>query len=530
MEYVVTTEEMKECDARTIQVHKMEGLVLMERAALGLVKELQKRRTAPARVLVLAGCGNNGGDGLAAGRLLWQEGYEVIFFLAGSREKCSEACKRQLEILESYGISVRMDGEDTGILKRNEYDIIIDALFGIGLSRNLEGRMAEIVQSVNRLTGFKAACDLPSGIQADTGRVMGCAIRADLTVTFAFKKRGLLLYPGAAYAGEVCCVPMGITQDSFPDGTLPAGFTYGTEDLCRLPERKPDGNKGSFGKILVIAGSKNMAGAACLCAKSCYRSGAGLVRIYTPEENRVILQTALPEAVLHTYDGRSEWLLEKKEAVLREDIGWADCIIAGPGIGKAENAGHILEELLQIFGEQKNRKENDKKAGRVCVLDADALNGIAAEEKLRGLLEKAGKGTSDLEFVLTPHLMEFSRLTGIEMDKLKEDIITNAIEYAKAINATIVCKDARTVVAHPDGRIYINTSGNDALATAGSGDVLAGIIGGLSGQGMNGFEAAALGVYLHGLAGEEAAKSSSRYGMMAGDLPDALGRVLGWIS
>ena len=534
MEYVVTAQEMKAYDKRTIEYHKLDGLVLMERAALGMAEEIKRRKKQPCSVLVLAGIGNNGGDGLAAGRMLMLDGYDVTFYLAGVggtddaaavEEKCSISCKRQLEILRSYGVTVKTDSTAAGIFRTKEYDIIIDALFGVGLSRALTGEYAKLAEQVNQTDAFVAACDIPSGICADTGQVLGCAVKADLTVTFAWKKRGLLLYPGAEYAGEVCCVQMGITEHAFretaADGKAfkekkPEAFTYGNEDLCLLPKRSADGNKGTFGKVLLIAGSVNMAGAACLAAKSCYRSGAGLVRVFTQEENRVILQTVVPEAVLHT-----------DRSLLKEDIEWADCIVAGPGIGMSERAADVLQELLST----------ETKEAKICLLDADALNLLAKEE---GLMQTFAKQAAKWQMILTPHIAELSRLTGVETKKLKEDIIKCGREFTDAYPVTLVCKDARTVVIHSaaeavetekvkEPHIYINTSGNDALATAGAGDVLAGIIAGLAAQGTDSFSAAALGVYIHGLAGERAAEGSSRYSVMAGDLPEALGKVLGGI-
>ncbi|MBO5292242.1 MAG: NAD(P)H-hydrate dehydratase [Lachnospiraceae bacterium] len=514
MEYVLTAAEMQECDRRTIEEHKMDSLVLMERAAYGMAEEIRKRKPEPARVLIVSGTGNNGGDGLAAGRMLWQSGYEVTFYLAGAREKCSVSCKRQIEILESHGISLKMDETDQGILKQNEYDIIVDALFGIGLKREINGRLAELVHIINQKDAFVAACDIPSGISADTGQIRGCAVKADLTVTFAWKKRGQLLYPGAGYTGELCCVQMGITEHSFWKDFRPAALTYDRTDLSRLPAREPDGNKGSFGKVLLVAGSPNMAGAAFLSAKSCYRTGAGLVRIFTAEENRLILQSIVPEAVLHTYARKPQGLDEEDIEGLLQDLHWADCVILGPGIGTDVMAGSLVRTVL-------NDTELKKK---VCVLDADALNLIAVDPEKQQLLKQRA---AESQVIMTPHLLEFSRLTGRKIEKLREDIITNVSEYAKEMQTTVVCKDARSIVVESYGSVYINASGNDALATAGSGDVLTGIIGGLAAQGLEAYQAAALGTYIHGLSGETAAECRSRYSVMAGDLPEALGKVLG---
>lgn len=506
MNYLVTAAQMKRADEATTDCFGIPPLVLMENAARETARYIGRHYKKKRRVLVLAGCGNNGGDGMAVGRILFQMGYSVTVFFCALREKCTEAAKRQLEILEKYGVDV------TDHFPEAEYDIIIDAVFGIGLSRPVEGEYAAVLERANAVAGMKIACDIPSGLDTDTGQVKGCAFQADLTLTYAFLKRGLLLYPGASFAGKVVCLDIGITEDSF-QGKLPLAYTYTGKDKKLLPPRPANSHKGSFGKVLLLAGSRNMSGACELAAKSLYRTGAGLVRIMTAQENRVILQQKVPEAVLHTY---SDLQQEQKEAArqLRADIEWADCVVAGCGMGDSPMAGFLLHTLLGA------QKMPEKK----LLLDADALNWLAKDKSARleldCLIQKGGR------VALTPHLLEFSRIDGLPVETLRLDLMEHCSAFAVRTGTVTVCKDARTVVGMPGGRIYLNQSGNSGMATAGSGDVLSGVIGALAAQGLEWEQAAPLGVFLHGLAGDVAAKRSGEYFIMAHDLIRALKRVL----
>lgn len=509
MNYIVTAAQMKRADEATTDCFGIPSLVLMENAARETARYISGHYKKKRRVLVIAGCGNNGGDGMAVGRILFQKGYSVTVFFCALREHCTEAAKRQLEILEKYGVNV------TDHFPEAEYDIIIDAVFGIGLSRPVEGKYAAVLAKANAAAGVKIACDIPSGLDADTGQVKGCAFQADLTLTYAFLKRGLLLYPGASFAGKVVCLDIGITEDSF-QGKLPLAYTYtgkDRKDQKLLPLRPAHSHKGSFGKVLLLAGSKNMSGACELAAKSLYRTGAGLVRIMTAQENRVILQQKVPEAVLHTYSDGPQGQKEAERQLLA-DIAWSDCIVAGCGMGQSPMAGFLLHTLLCA------QKMPEKK----LLLDADALNWLAEDEKARQeldcLIQKGGR------VALTPHLLEFSRIAGLPVETLQSDLMEQCSAFAVRTGAVTVCKDARTAVGMPDGRIYLNQSGNSGMATAGAGDVLGGIIGGLAAQGMEWEQAAPLGVFLHGLAGDAAAKRSGEYFIMAHDLTRALKRVL----
>ncbi|CAI9393199.1 MULTISPECIES: bifunctional ADP-dependent NAD(P)H-hydrate dehydratase/NAD(P)H-hydrate epimerase [unclassified Bacillus (in: firmicutes)] len=491
MEYLLNCEEMKRCDVTTIQKIGMPSMVLMERAALSVVEELDSFDLT--RVLVVCGSGNNGADGYAVARLLHLQNIKVDVLFVGDEQKRTTENKQQQKIAEYYGVSSEKK------IENNPYTTIVDALFGIGLSRPLSGKYLEIIEQVNQAEGEILSVDIPSGISADNGKVMGNAIKATRTVTFAFRKLGLVLYPGADYAGVVKVKDIGITARGF-EGRFPKIYTYTRKDLERIPRRQSYSNKGTYGKILVVAGSKNMSGAAYFSAKAAYRMGAGLVRIVTPEENRQILQTLLPESIVTTYqrsqlDG--DWLTEA--------INWASAIVIGPGMGISEEAKYLLSKVLSI-------------SKVPLVIDADAITLVAKEPELLHDHEQ--------KIIMTPHVGEMSRLTGKPIPKIADDIIEVAEKFAAEKKLTCVLKDARTIVTEGTEDTYVNTSGNNGMATGGTGDVLTGVIVGLLAQGLREREAARLGVYIHGLAGDAAAAQKGPYGMLADDVCDAINEVV----
>jgi len=502
MRYALKAEEMKACDKDTIERIGLPSMVLMERAAMSVLNTLEGLELCPRRVLVVAGTGNNGGDGLAVGRLLAQRGVEVTFYIEGNPERMTKETRLQRKILENSGFSIQSKFEIM------EYDMVIDALFGIGLSGEIAGSCRTAVEQIN-LLGKRGAVvcslDIPSGVCADDGRVLGCGVRADITVAFAFAKRGHLLYPGREFTGRLFVKDIGITEKSFL-GKSPSAFYYEREDLSALlPERKKAGNKGSFGKVLLIAGSRDMCGACILCGKGIIRTGAGMLKIITPACNRQILQQSLPEAMLYTFEEMPE------EEKLRGSMDWADVIVAGPGLGTGEVSGLLMEKVLEY------------KRHLPVVIDADGLNLIAAESKRKEMAENA---FSEGELVLTPHPGELMRLLKKGMEEYPGHQERLARELAEMFSCVVAAKDAASLVAGAGQElIYINTSGNNGMATAGSGDVLAGVIGGLLAQGMRSFEAASLGVFLHGLAGDEAAGTKGEFGMLAGDIAEAVGLV-----
>lgn len=501
MQTLVDSMQMKQCDNNTIEYFGVPSLVLMERAALGVVEEIETYLNKAdfhygQEILLVCGFGNNGGDGLAVARMLWQKGYPVTVVMPPEAKRISEETKVQMSILEKYQIPIldRIPDE--------KFAVVVDALFGIGLTRDLTGVYREYILKMNEMDGVKAAIDIPSGIHGDTGAVMGTGFRADLTVTFAFAKIGLLLFPGAEYAGRVVVKEIGIDHHSFLFAQ-PQTFCLTREDLKSIPSRRIRTNKGSYGKVLTIAGQKNMAGAAFLSAKASYLTGAGLVKVFTAEENRIILQQLLPEAILETYN--STGAPDK----VQECLSRASVAVTGPGLGTGEGASELVRQVLEYAGEP-------------VILDADGLNIVSEHPEWL----KEAKGT----VIVTPHLGEMARLTGRDISMIQGQLLQTAQEFAEEYHVICVLKDARTITALPDGRTWVNMSGNNGMATAGAGDVLTGIIAGLIAQGMEPELAAPVGVYLHGLAGDVMAKDKGKYSLLAQDILEGTSHVLAEIS
>lgn len=510
MEYVLGASEMKSCDTAAIEKYGIASMVLMERAALETARIIIDRYGSGIYAGIVAGSGNNGGDGIAIARILSERGIRVEINLVGDEKKLTAETKAQLDTAKLLGIPVKQGLEHAG------YDVIIDALFGIGLARNIEGRYKAAVDMINASNAKVVSVDIASGINADTGNIMGCAVKADTTVTFQYRKLGHILSDGAEYSGDVICVPIGIPDITAREGRLGA-FTYtDAETDLKLPQRKPTGNKGTFGKVLLIAGSKNMGGACLLSALSAFRTGAGMVRVFTAAENRDSLLKNIPETIISTYaDDGSQRLSETEYNILRDGIEWADVIAAGPGLSTSDKATDIVRFAIS--------------AGRKpLVLDADALNIISENNELLSLFEKERENDKSKDsggirsVVMTPHIGEFARLAQSPVSEIKKDMLSAVREFTKKYGVTLVCKDAHTIVSKLGEREYINSSGNDGMATAGAGDVLTGIIAGLMAQGMSGFEAAVTGVYMHGLAGDIAREKTSGYYMMAQDIIKAL--------
>ncbi len=495
MKQIVTGGQMKLLDSYTIEKMGIPSLVLMERAALSVCQALREEEFPLEKVLVLCGTGNNGADGVAVARMLHAAGVSVDICILGKKDHYTEEMRKQVDIAENYHISFVKNAVPV------EYTTIVDAVFGVGLSREVGGVYRDTIEALNRSDAKVMAVDIPSGISADTGKVLGCAVKADVTVTFAYEKAGLLFYPGASYARKIKTADIGIYMPPQNDFELSIQSCE-DKDLFRIPVRKPDGNKGTFGKVLLFAGSKGMAGAAVLSALAVLHSGAGMVRILSGEENRQILQTCVPEAMLSVYDDTPEG---QRKALL-EALSWADVVAAGPGLGTQEAAHRILTWMLEEIRSP-------------LILDADAINILARDEELlQALCLRQRQQERHIGLVLTPHPGELSRLSGLAIDEALQDPFAVCAKWAERLGAVCLCKGARTVVAEPAGTFYVNTSGNSGMATAGSGDVLTGILAALLAQGMKPFEAACAGVYLHGCAGDAAAAQKNAYSLVARDL------------
>ena len=494
MQLWVNAAQMKAADQYTIQKLGVPSLELMEHAAQACVQVLEDEKFDLSHVCVVCGSGNNGGDGFAIARILQNNRYSVETFCVGNPEHYTEETQEQMYRLQECGGKIIY-----GMPQEDSYSVVIDAVFGVGLSRKVEGRYRQVIEQMNRMKGTKFAVDIPSGLSATTGCILGCAFKADYTVTFQLKKIGLELSQGRTMAGKVIVPDIGISTDSICEDkeiVRTAG-----KDIYRkmLPDRPEDSNKGTYGRLLVIAGSKGMAGAAYLNAHAAYMTGAGLVRIYTSSDNREILQTLLPEAIITTYE-------EYNKEELLSLLTWADSVCIGSGLGMSRLSEKILKTVIEYVKVP-------------CLIDADGLN-LLAENKnyLNQMAER--------RFVITPHMKEMSRLTGTPVEELKADRIQILKDFISRYRITCVLKDSRTLIASEEKGIRMNLTGNSAMAKAGSGDVLAGVISGWMVQGKEAEDAAELGTYIHGLSGDLAKFEKGVYSVMARDLIEYISKAL----
>ena len=515
MRRIVNGPEMKEMDRYTIDKMGVPSCVLMERAALAVVDEMEKHfenTKCRQRILCICGGGNNGGDGVAIARILYLHGYDAEIYMMGNPDHRTEETCHQLEIAQNYQVPL------VNNLRLQEYTTIVDAIFGVGLDRAIEGKYRDVLKAVNEVSAWKVAVDLPSGVSSTTGAELGIAFRADLTVTFAFGKTGLCLYPGKMFAGRVVTADVGIYEN--PD-LLPSSGVLEKKDLLKLPERIVNGNKGTFGKVLVVAGSRGMCGAAYLCAEGAFAAGAGMVKILSDEENRIPLQTLLPEAMYADDSGG--------EDAWSDAVRWCDVIVIGPGLGQSEKSERKTEFFLA----------SAEKTKKPVILDADGLNLLSKNPDWK-------KYFCHSQVICTPHPGEMSRLSKklinreensgqennpvLSINEIQNDLVRTASDFARQNDVVCVLKDAVTVIASPQKDFcWINQSGNPGMATAGSGDVLSGILAGIvcafRQDPADLAEQAAFGVFLHGLAGDAAAKDRGIYGMKAGDIARALAEV-----
>jgi NAD(P)H-hydrate epimerase len=388
------------------------------------------------------------------------------------------------------------------------YDVVVDALFGTGLSRAPEGAFAEAIGRMDaaRSAGARVlAVDVPSGLSADTGRPLGPCVRADSTVTFAFQKRGLVLHPGPSFAGEVTVADIGIPPEAAARVPVRCELLLEEEALGLLPPRARDAHKGDAGRLLVVAGSPGKSGAAHLALLGALRGGAGLVTLATRAEVLSLALAGIPEAMSAVLPGAGPLGEDAAElgALLAAADG-VDAIVVGPGIPRGDGTGALLADFLS-------------RAGRPAVLDADALNALAGAPDA---LARLG-----VPLVLTPHPGEMARLCGTTIDAVQADRIGVAAESARAWNATVVLKGARTVVAAPGAPPALIPTGNPGLATGGTGDVLAGLTGALLAGGLAAPAAAKVAAYVHGAAGDLAAARAGERGLVASDLGPAIGAV-----
>ncbi len=505
--YVLTAKQMKLLDQSAIRDYRVPALLLMEHAAQALYRKVTERCTLKDRILIVCGAGNNGGDGLALARLLKLNDYNVTVIMLAETAKLSELSRAYYDILQNMDVAFQ-SFDDALTATDHNWNLIVDAIFGVSLNRLVRGRYAEAIDWINSVNCPVLAVDIPSGIAATSGKCLGTAVKAECTVSFAAAKIGLYLYPGAEYAGCVSIADIGIPKIAYQNLKYKIAqterimqlLTEGTK--ARLELRFANSNKGSYGKALVVAGSANMAGAALMAGKAAYKVGCGLVDVMTEQNNLTALNSYLPEAISHSY--RSADAPTEIAATLSEGAQKSTALLIGPGLSTGSAAKTLLETALIV--------------AKPLVIDADGLNLLAAHDTL---LERLKARTAPT--ILTPHIGEMTRLLKIEKTELLDNLIHYATVFARAHNVILVLKSARTIVATPDGQTYLNVAGNHGMATAGSGDVLAGmIVGLLANLNNNAIDAVNAAVYAHPTAGDRAALKVGKSALMASDIIDCI--------
>lgn len=507
--FLATAEQMREMDRVTIKERGIPALTLMESAARAVavaVTDLAAARGAGkiCRAVVFCGAGNNGGDGVAAARLLLEAGWEVRAVLVGKREKQTPDCRAMEEKLLAAGGKLEnftpSDPEFAAWCL--SAGIMVDALFGVGLNADLHGDAAIAVHMMNTCDVPVVSVDIPSGVEADTGRILGYAVRADKTITFTLAKPGHFVGKGALHCGALTVANIGIPDDLVLGGSYPVRAVVGS--ALRLPARGRDAHKGDFGKVYIVGGSMAMSGAPAMAAQAALRAGAGIVTVGVPFQIWPIVAGKLDEAMVQPLPAGKEGLLELGAAIgALEKLSHYDVCLIGPGLGRSNAVASVVRNILQ-------------ETKLPVVLDADGIN--ALEGHIDALEARTGRCT-----ILTPHDMEFQRMGG---DLSHGDRLRAAREFAVLHSCCVVLKGHRTVTAFPDGTAYVNTTGNPGMAKGGSGDVLAGILVSLLAQGLTPREAAPMAVYLHGLAGDLCAEEIGEYGMLPTDIIRKLPQVV----
>jgi NAD(P)H-hydrate epimerase len=510
MQRVVSAEEMRWCDETTINTYGVPGLLLMENAGRGIVEIIKQKYSTLEykKVLVICGKGNNGGDGFVIARLLSNSCEKISVLLMASPSELKGDAKKNFITLQKFTKKsphqFTLHRYSKKLLSSfPQPDIIVDAMFGTGFAGSVRKPFAEVIDWMNKQGVQIVAVDIPSGVNGTTGVVENYAVRANITVTFGSIKSGLLCNQGRELVGSVFIADIGIPNSITKDKRLRT-FLIEKSDVRRIiPKRSMHAHKYSVGKVLVIAGSKGLTGAAALCSTAAMRVGAGAVVLGTPEPVYPILARKLTEVMTFPLPATSEGTLSLAALDgIRERLSWADVLMIGPGLSQNPETQQLILKLLLEY------------RGKVLV-DADGLNAVAANgiSKLRH---------ARAQFILTPHVGEFSRLTGLPSIEVEHRRIESACILAKQIGATVVLKGVPTVTASKEGNCFLNSTGNPGMATAGTGDVLSGIIAGLWAQGMSDVEAAWAGVYLHGLSGDLAAKKIGERGLLANDLIEYL--------
>ena len=508
---VVTNAEMKKIDRWAIKELGIPGPVLMENAGRGCVDVLETYFELPGlRVFIICGKGNNGGDGFVVARHLQNRGADVRIALLGSMQELKGDALLNYRLAKAGNLDIT-EASRTAQLDRLckvfHPDVIVDAIFGTGFAGKPQEIYHGVIELINHTDAFVLSIDIPSGINGDDGRFEKTCVIADATATMCLPKRGNYLYPGRAFCGDLYTIDIGIPYSAIDQG-FPRVVEY--DDVAQiLPYRPPDGNKGTFGNVLIIAGARGFSGAAAMAAQATLKTGAGLVRLAAPRGIMDALESKLLEVVKVPLEQTSEETVSAAAipAVLPL-LKKSQTLIIGPGMTTNPGTAEFLQAILP-------------KVTVPLIVDADAINIIAQDTRILQEIKAP--------FIMTPHPGELARLTKLTPETINEKRINLAAEYARKFNCIMVLKGAPTVVATPAGETYINPSGNTGLASAGSGDVLVGMISGLLAQKVPPVDAAIAGVFLHGIAADLAVEDTNEYSLLAGDLLEYIHRALNFI-
>ncbi len=494
---IMTCEQTRCKDSMAMMRFGIPGMLLMEHAALGVLREMERRKLLNGRIVVMCGRGNNGGDGYALARLLFLRGADVtvvnVFDMPPKGGDANSYYQMVQRLKVPFGTPA-----DLG-----QADVIVDAIFGTGLSRELNDFCCDLIEKMNSSKAVRVCVDVPSGMNGDEAYQKNPMVQADLTVTFTAYKPGLIFYPAAAWAGEVVPVPIGIPDTLGDDRTT----VLDRQMLCSfLPKRMPEGHKNSFGHVLAVGGSVGMTGAITLSAQTALRCGCGLVTAGVPASLYPIVEQKLTEVMTLPFeDGRQGSFLPEAGEQLSKQLERPDAVVFGPGIGRGSGAEAMLHVLLQ--------------SNSHVVIDADGLNLLSGH--MDWLADRTCKAC-----ILTPHPGEMARLAKVSVGEIEENRVEFARQFAMQYHVTLVLKGARTVIAEPGGKVFVNLYGNAGMATAGAGDVLAGAVGSFLAQGVAESQAAVLAVGLHALAGDFARDELGEAGVTAGDISSRLPLVI----
>lgn len=507
---VVDSKIMRQIDETAIKRYGMPGIVLMENAGRGAAQVIIRKHPFLKKVSIFAGKGNNGGDGFVIARHLKNNGLDANVYLLAQESDVKGDAKTNLDMWRKMNEKIHVITKTNDIekyeTKIRHCHLIVDAIFGTGLEKDITGIYKNVIEFTNSLGKKVVSIDVPSGLDASTGRAMGCCVKADMTITMALPKIGLIAYPGADYAGDLEIVDIGMPKNIIDDAdikceTIDIDFIKGV-----LKKRPKNSHKGTFGHLLVIAGSAGKTGAAAMTCMGAMRVGAGLVTLGIPESLNSIMEEKLTEVMTEPLpETKSKTLGSISLDRIKYISKGKQAIAVGPGLTASNGIKNLVLKLIQ-------------ETKIPMVIDADAVN------VLKGNLNILKKAKAPL--ILTPHPGEMAGLLNISSADVQADRVNIASRFAMENNVILVLKGARTVVAEPNGKIYINLTGNEGMATAGTGDVLTGMIAGFIAQGYTPVDAARIGVYLQGLAGDSTAKQIGKIGMVATDLLNILPNAL----